>query len=573
MTPRSLLSIGASLSLALHTQIHYANAASIKASRQTPPDSSIQWGPCDPSIVPNPTLSCGFLEVPIDYHDRSVGTGRLAVVKANATGERVGSLLMNPGGPGVSGLQELSRLAPQLLSMAGGSYDIVSWDPRGVGSLTVPGELYCFDSIEEYNALFQGTIEEHDIHRLLAQADSMQQTYEEAVRRCQERENAKYLKYMGTAATARDVVALADAVDGKGAPVNFIGYSWGTVLGTWLEQRVGKIIVDGVVDAVSMSNQEIIVGWSEHMQDADRVYEGLVTGCALAGPEGCAIAEAGHSPADVHATLRNLLKVAHDATIADPAVPLTSGMLRTSLFRISYWPSQWLALTNRRLPEIIGAVQAEAGAGVRANTTKRDMVLPRMFFERAETETPSFSTPAIMCGDGIDASGTVTMRSVFEDIIATSRDVSHFRLRLMRRAVGSQWPFASYWCSVWQERAVERYHGPFNKTLANRILVVGNTHDPITPFHGAKTLADLLGDQAAFVRVNGFGHTTIDNPSACLADIVKTFMNNGTLPEGGETVCEVDDAFELWPGVNTRMIMGNMHDGRWPCVLIHTLLC
>ena len=45
----------------------------------------------------------------------------------------------------------------------------------------------------------------------------------------------------------------------------------------------------------------------------------------------------------------------------------------------------------------------------------------------------------------------------------------------MRRAVGSQWPFASYWCSVWQERAVERYHGPFNKTLANRILVVGNT--------------------------------------------------------------------------------------------------
>ena len=73
-----------------------------------------------------------------------------------------------------------------------------------------------------------------DIQRLLAQADSMQQKYEEAVRRCEGRENAKYLKYMGTAATARDVVALADAVDGKGAPVNFIGYSWGTVLGTWL---------------------------------------------------------------------------------------------------------------------------------------------------------------------------------------------------------------------------------------------------------------------------------------------------------------------------------------------------
>ena len=80
---RSLLSIGASLSLALYTQIQYANAASIKASRQvcylqhkglyawlitpiqTLSDSAIQWGPCDPSIVPNPTFSCGFLEVPI----------------------------------------------------------------------------------------------------------------------------------------------------------------------------------------------------------------------------------------------------------------------------------------------------------------------------------------------------------------------------------------------------------------------------------------------------------------------------------------------------------------------------
>ena len=111
-----------------------------------------------------------------------------------------------------------------------------------------PGEVYCFDSIEEYNAVFQGTIEERgiemtgtfsdpdDIQRLLAQADSMQQKYEEVVRRCQEREDGKYLKYIGTAATVRDVVALVDALDGKGAPVNLIGYSWGSVLASWLMQ-------------------------------------------------------------------------------------------------------------------------------------------------------------------------------------------------------------------------------------------------------------------------------------------------------------------------------------------------
>ncbi|KAI0702717.1 Alpha/Beta hydrolase protein [Earliella scabrosa] len=568
---RALLSLTASLSFAL---IQHANAASIDLThREACQDSSIQWGPCDPSIVPDPTLSCGFLEVPIDYHDRSVGMGRLAVVKANATGERVGSLLMNPGGPGAPGLPELSRLAPFLLNMTGGNYDIVSWDPRGVGSLSIPGEVYCFDSIEEYNALFQGTIEERgiemtgtfsdpdDIQRLLAQADSLQQKYEEVVRRCQEREDGKYLKYIGTAATVRDVVALVDALDGKGAPVNLIGYSWGSVLASWLMQmfpeRVGKIIVDGVVDVLALSTKEISLGWTDHMRDADRIYEGLVTGCALAGPEGCAVAQEGQSPADLHAAFQALLKVAHDAAIADPAVPLTSGMLRTSLFGLMYQASQWLPFTNERLPEIIAAIQAEAGGDVPANTTKRNTASPRMLLERAANETPSFTTAAILCGDDVDASGNVTMEGVFENVIAAARDVSHM--------FGAQWPIPPYWCSVWQERAVERFQGPFNNTLANRVLVVGNTYDPITPFHGAKVLADLLGDQAALVRVNGLGHTSLDNPSACLADIVKTFMTNGSLPEaGGETVCEVDDAFEVWPGVNIRMIMGNMTEGGLP---------
>ena len=59
--------------------------------------SSIQWGPCDPSLVANPSLSCGFFEIPLDYHDSSAGKGRLAVIKANATGERRGTFFVNPG--------------------------------------------------------------------------------------------------------------------------------------------------------------------------------------------------------------------------------------------------------------------------------------------------------------------------------------------------------------------------------------------------------------------------------------------------------------------------------------------
>ena len=57
----------------------------------------MQWGSCDPLGIPNSTVSCGFFEIPLDYHDPSVGNGRIAVVKANATGTRQGTFFYNPG--------------------------------------------------------------------------------------------------------------------------------------------------------------------------------------------------------------------------------------------------------------------------------------------------------------------------------------------------------------------------------------------------------------------------------------------------------------------------------------------
>ena len=109
-----------------------------------------------------------------------------------------------------------------------------------------PGDVYCFDSVDEYDAFFNGTIElsgiqmtgnftdQSDIDALLAQADIMQRKYVEVGQRCREHSDGKYLKYIGTSATARDLVALTDALDGPGAPINYFGYSYGTIIGSWL---------------------------------------------------------------------------------------------------------------------------------------------------------------------------------------------------------------------------------------------------------------------------------------------------------------------------------------------------
>ena len=98
----------------------------------------------------------------------------------------------------------------------------------------------------EYSAFWDGTIElsgiefsskftdQHDIDVLLSQAPLMQAKYEELGRRCLTQPGGQYLPYVGTAATARDIAALADALDGPGSPINFFGLSYGSLLGSWL---------------------------------------------------------------------------------------------------------------------------------------------------------------------------------------------------------------------------------------------------------------------------------------------------------------------------------------------------
>ncbi|KAI0743131.1 TAP-like protein-domain-containing protein [Daedaleopsis nitida] len=544
-----------------------------QASQRMGPGTSahpIAWGPCPVTV--GSSLSCGFLEVPIDYHDPSAGNGRVAVVKANATGERLGTVFVNPGGPGVSGVDSLAGIAPILFDYTGGGYDVVSWDPRGVGSST-PGPVSCFESTDEYTAFFNGTIEltgiewtgtfadSADVAALYAQAESMQAKYVETGQRCRADPNGRYLQYMGTAATVRDLIRLADAIEGPGNPINYIGYSYGTFLGGWFvnrqssssprvlaqhlyirgreSQRVGKVVLDGVTDPGVFSDTDLSLGWSAEFTDTDKVYEGLVIACALAGPEKCAIAQEGDSPEDVHATIQAAINAAHDSARADPAFPVKSGIIRYAMVTPMYGAAAWPGATNSLLPELMAAIQEQRAP----NATLVDSYLVRS----------PYAQVAINCADTRDATAGVGMEDIFAAAVNATRNVSHM--------FGAVWPVPAYYCETWPARAVERYTGPFNKTLASRILVVGNTYDPVTPFWQAETLARRFGDRAALVRMDGFGHSSLAASSSCIRAVVRAYMVNGTLPEGQGTVCDVDDAFEIYPGVTTKDVLAHMPEG------------
>ncbi|KAI0769265.1 hypothetical protein BD413DRAFT_493416 [Trametes elegans] len=485
-------------------------------------NSVIRWGPCDSSTATNASLSCGFLRVPLDYHDPSAGHGRIAVVKANATGDRRGTVLLNPGGPGVSGIDAVAGYSRQLLYLTGGVYDVVGWDPRGVGSLTIPGEVYCFDSVAEYGSFWNGTIElsgiefsgkfteQYDIDALLSKAKLMQGKYEELGQRCLRQPSGRYLPYVGTAATARDVIALVDTLDGPGSPINFIGLSYGSLLGSWLinlvPERVGRVILDGVVNPVPIATEETPFIWPKKIVDDGKLYEGLAIGCALSAPEGCPIATPGQSASDVNSDIQGLIQSAYDAARKNSSGPVTSADIRQELWYTVDDTRLWQSFANTTYPAFAAGVQAEVQGHslIRGRTP-----VSGRSGDGGRNDTESYSTVAILCADSVDPRAT-SMEDVFKYII-----------------------------SAVQNGTV--YKGPFNATLVSTVLVVSNLYDPVTPLSDAQAVADLLGDSAAL-------HISISAPSACTNAVMRDFFVNGTasIPTNG-TVCQVDDDFELFP--------------------------
>ncbi|KAH9923439.1 alpha/beta-hydrolase [Epithele typhae] len=543
------------------------------------------WGPCDPTVIQNPILTCATFDVPLDYLGGSAGRAQLALVKANATAEpRLGTVFYNPGGPGVSGLSDLNGSAGFLLNYTGGHYDVVSWDPRGTG-ISNPGNILCFDTIDEVSDIFSGSVtangaeytgnftDSGDLERFFGQVDIVQQKYEEIGQRCLDK-YGDTLKFLGSAYTARDLVAMTDAIEGAGSPINFVGISYGTFLGNILinmfPERVGHIILDGVVNPFMLTQTDLALSWGQFNVEADNVYRGLVAGCALAGPSGCPISTAsGQTPNEVHGIMTANLQAAHDAAVANPSTQVTSSLLRIILYLSFFNPPSWAQVAQQWV-EAVAQIGGDSPSNGTSSATAqlasasmlssamgkfamRHRLRPQRRQESANVSGISLGempVVAIGCGDDIDALPNVTMRDVFEGVVNTTRNISHM--------TGGVWQTHAYGCNLWPVRAAERFEGPFNSTLANRVLVVGNTFDQVTAFSSAKLVAEMLGDQATLVRLNGFGHTSFGARSACLVDITSTYMANGSLPLGQDIVCEVNEDLELFPGVNTQAILAAM---------------
>ncbi|KAF9793491.1 Alpha/Beta hydrolase protein [Thelephora terrestris] len=524
--------------------------------------SSFPWGSCESFGVnsTDPSFQCGYLEVPMDYHDSSAGNARLAVIKYAATAEKLGTLFVNPGGPGGSGFVAIELYGQAYSQLFQGTYDIVTWDPRGVG-YTFPGELYIFDDTAEDAAYWKNTVhsyinetisgefDKQDLEELYSRVDQTEGKYKDFNERCVNSPSGPYLKYLGTSSTVRDLVSLGDAIVGQGEPIDFWGFSYGTVLGfnflNMFPERAGHVILDGVVDPNTWITYKIL---HSSLVDTEKTYSGLTDGCAVAGRAGCKLVEItgdGASGDDV----KNLINDAHDVALelyrAGYDVPANPGFLTDWLFNLLYLPMTWSEGVNGFLYEYVALVlQASQAHNVTIPGGRKYNVPPGNITidDTADTFFPnrtSYSQAAIAGADDFE-DGNTTISNIFDIIVENTREVTP--------TFGAIWSLG-YFSYGWPVRSVERLPTYSPKQLKHPALVIGNAADPVTPFASAQKVANMLGNNAFLLEQLGFGHTSIAQVSSCTLGVAANYIVNSTLPQGSTAQCPVDDT-NLFPALN-----------------------
>jgi pimeloyl-ACP methyl ester carboxylesterase len=533
----------------------------------------IQWQNCSifNETSNDPNLACAYYEVPLDYNDPKAGKARLAVAKYAATAPKLGTLFVNPGGPGGSGVDFVTTTGKELSSIFWGKYDIVSWDPRGVGAFTTPGAVTCFDTADESAAFFQNSIVQtinytiterfgqEELSELASTTEASSDLLIEFGRRCQKGAVGKFLQYVGTSSTIRDLVALGDCIVGQGKPIDFWGFSYGTVIGinflNMFPERAGHVILDGVVDPESWVTYKLA---RPTLADADKTYAAFADACAQAGKARCKLLEFLPDGAQGPDVVR-LLDDAHDTAVqllraGYTGLPVSPADMTTILLETLATPSTWSDFANGPAFQLLLLICKAAKAKhipFNGNQYISLGVLPPVGFAPSPggSAQTSFSSQAIIgadnsadVGGGAGAGGiakrngggyVVGMKDVLSEVASITQSVSP--------TFGGNW--GTGYNFGWPVRSVEPLP-PFDlSATGSPVLVIGNTADPRTAFSGAQNAATLLGGRATLVEQLGVGHTSLAEVSKCTLNIIATYVVDSKLPDvpcGQHVTCEVD---------------------------------
>lgn len=502
----------------------------------------IKWKKCGDNF------ECGRLGVPLNYSDPHGKEASLSVIKYLATNHthRIGSLLLNPGGPGGSGVAFVYNIAKEIATFTDGRFDIVSWDPRGINK-TEPA-VKCFKNATEEQLWTART-------EIFPHSESDKGLFEANLKgmitRCFEEMSPAPVQFMSTAYVVRDMVNLYTAL-GDDA-LTYWGFSYGSVVGNtfanMFPEKVRALIVDGVVDATlfSSDNRKHVTGALANTED---VFAGLISECENAGPERCALArnEGPEAPlhsdgtVNVRAKLETMLQRLRTSPVVfsdrTPMVSVDDRALEQHLFQALYKPKKWNVTAENAQQLWLGNAtflyEDEVTRVYGKDPFKTKGIPDDEIFDNSHQ-----GGAAVQCldADAIDESELETSHAEFIENIK-AKSPSFYRLWA--------YTFGHLCYFTGKFRAQERFTGPWNHTTSHPVLVIGNTYDPVTPLASAKMHAEMYGDSGVLVQQDGYGHCTLSETSKCTANIIRKYLLDQELPAEGDRFCKVDG--ERYPG-------------------------
>lgn len=453
----------------------------------------LEWSACDGSF------QCADLTVPIDYAAPSQGDIQIKVLRVAARDQkdRIGSLVVNPGGPGGSGVQYAASADNIVGPSVRKYFDVVGFDPRGVGQ-SAPIDCLSDHQLDQFLSADPTPDNRPEEQQLLGEAKDMASGCEA--------HNKTLLPHVSTVDAAKDMDVLRAALGD--AQLNYLGKSYGTFLGaTYAEHfptRVGRFVLDGVV-APDLTGEEMAKGQAAGFELATRTY---VKDCIDQGdcPLGNTV-DAGMQ------WLRDFLGRldAHPIPSGDPAVPeLNEAWASLGMAAALYDQGSWGILTD-------AIVAAQQGNGSE---------LMRLADSYADRDPGGRYTGNIMeviyavnCLDRPDSPDLSSYEQYAKDF----------------SKVAPTWgPFLAWGnlpCGVWPVKGGE---GP--RTISAKgsgpIVVVGTTRDPATPYEWSVRLRDQLAN-ASLITFNGDGHTAYMRSNSCVNDAIDGYYVQGTVPKDG----------------------------------------
>ena len=502
---RTALAVVVMCLIAVSVSTPSAAASTARTGREK---TGIAWTRCKDL---DKQFQCAKVSVPFDWGKPNGKQIQLAVIRhlASRPQERIGSMFVNPGGPGQSGYDLVAESSQGFDEWGAGRFDVVGWDPRGTNRSS---PVQCFTSTAAEARFWAGV----SIPSTPAESAAYQRKTVELARRCGEVSGA-LLSHITTADTARDLDVLRKLVGDR--KLTYVGLSYGSMIGQTYANlfpgRVRAMLLDGIVDAVDFTTSaEANIG--NDVSSADEVFEQFVALCQSAGPGHCALAGHGETVARrVAGLFARTRRAPIPAPQAKPPGQLSYADLLVSTFTPLRLPLTW--------PQFAADLDAAASGDASALETAARAAQTPTAFAGATTSA------AISCGDG----PARLPSSAWPRAIARFTDSG----KLWGPVLG--WQLWAPCASNWPAHATDRYTGPWNATTKTPILLISARYDAGTPYRNAQVAEQRLGN-AVLLTLNGYGHPSYQVRSACIDRArVRYLVDLVTPPRGA--VCQPDE--------------------------------